>query len=272
MQTQFCILINERGSVGSAFQFPQNSISMGASCQNFWDSRAVNPIKDPILAQDPDVRKAMKRNRKGQDFRATAPIDELRNWHAILRDPSRTAEQEQNATDQIEAYRATAIGKPPKKETIHRKGQKYSITKQACSMTPREGYLLGLGEIILGGTIMFTGGVLELASFGFFTIGFIATEAAGATLIGHGLSLTTANARDMSRNMGSYPMTKNDPGAPQSREVQDKQFRDAMKEVEKKLERPLRPEDIRKLHDHVSGQGYGYHEMVEEGYWVLGGS
>jgi YD repeat-containing protein len=30
---------------------------------------------------------------------------------------------------------------------------------------------------------------------------------------------------------------------------------------------------ITKYHyDHVSGQGYGYHELVEEGYWLLGGS
>lgn len=73
-------------------------------------------------------------------------------------------------------------------------------------------------------------------------------------------------------NHESYVITKNDPGCPQSREVQDKQFKDAVKELEKKLGKKLNPSEVRELHDHVSGQDYGYHELVEEGYWLLGGS
>ena len=71
---------------------------------------------------------------------------------------------------------------------------------------------------------------------------------------------------------GSYIVSKNDPGCPKSNEVQDKQFRDAKKEIERKLGKKINPEQKRKFHDHVSGQGYGYHELVEEGYWLLGGS
>ena len=71
---------------------------------------------------------------------------------------------------------------------------------------------------------------------------------------------------------GLYTVSKNDPGCPQSREVQDKQFKDAVKELEKQLGKKLGPSEVRELHDHVSGQGYGYHELVEEGYWLLGGS
>jgi HD-GYP domain-containing protein (c-di-GMP phosphodiesterase class II) len=54
--------------------------------------------------------------------------------------------------------------------------------------------------------------------------------------------------------------------------VQDKQFKDAVKELEKKLGKKLDPSEVRELHDHISGQGYGYHELIEEGYRLLGGS
>ncbi len=60
------------------------------------------------------------------------------------------------------------------------------------------GFVLGLGEIVLGGTLMITGGILEVASFGAYTIGFGFQEAAGLALIGHGLSLTTNHAQDIS--------------------------------------------------------------------------
>ncbi len=59
------------------------------------------------------------------------------------------------------------------------------------------GYLLGIGEIALGGTIMLGGLGLEIITFGGFTIGFAVTEAAGAALIGHGLSVALENAQDM---------------------------------------------------------------------------
>ena len=59
------------------------------------------------------------------------------------------------------------------------------------------GYLLGIGEIALGGTIMLGGLGLEIITFGGFTIGFAVTEAAGAALIGHGLSVALENSRDM---------------------------------------------------------------------------
>ena len=53
------------------------------------------------------------------------------------------------------------------------------------------GYLLGLGEIILGGTIMASGFALEVVTVGGFTLGLGVTTGTGALLMGHGLSLTT---------------------------------------------------------------------------------
>lgn len=126
-------------------------------------------------------------------------------------------------------------------------------------------FLLGCGEIILGGAIMITGGAIELGSFGTLTLGFVVAESTGVALIGHGLSLTNQGAQP-------YIISKNDPGTPKDHETQQDQFSDATKAVEKLLGRKLTREEQRKFHDHVSGQGYGYHEMVEEGYWLLGGA
>ena len=67
-------------------------------------------------------------------------------------------------------------------------------------------------------------------------------------------------------------MTKNDPGTPESREVQQEQADDAKKEIERKLGRRLSPREARRFHDHVTGQDYGYHELVEEGLGLFGGS
>ncbi len=71
------------------------------------------------------------------------------------------------------------------------------------------GFVLGLGEIVLGGTLMITGGILEVASFGAYTIGFGFQEAAGLALISHGLLLTSTNAQDLSFNRYSTYSWKN---------------------------------------------------------------
>lgn len=60
------------------------------------------------------------------------------------------------------------------------------------------GYLLGLGEIALGGAIIAGGGALEIATCGGFTFGLGLTTGTGALLIGHGLILTTQHAQDIS--------------------------------------------------------------------------
>ncbi|OGN66450.1 MAG: hypothetical protein A3I67_04205 [Chlamydiae bacterium RIFCSPLOWO2_02_FULL_45_22] len=59
------------------------------------------------------------------------------------------------------------------------------------------GYLLGLGEMILGGTIMAGGFALEVVTVGGFTLGLGVTTGSGALLIGHGLSMTTYHAQDI---------------------------------------------------------------------------
>jgi hypothetical protein len=49
----------------------------------------------------------------------------------------------------------------------------------------------------------------------------------------------------------------------------NKQYKDAAKEVEKKLGRKLTGEELDRFHDLVTGQGYGYDEMVDEGFHLF---
>ena len=51
--------------------------------------------------------------------------------------------------------------------------------------------------------------------------------------------------------------------------VQNKQAKDAIKEIERKLQRKLTPKQIGEFHRHVSKQNYSYHELVDEGYWLF---
>jgi RHS repeat-associated protein len=79
------------------------------------------------------------------------------------------------------------------------------------------GYLLGLGEICLGGAIVVGGLGLEFATWGGFTFGVGITTSSGLALMGHGLALTAQHAQDISftRNSYSLPAT-NDGYVPQS--------------------------------------------------------
>lgn len=61
-------------------------------------------------------------------------------------------------------------------------------------------------------------------------------------------------------------------GTPGWNGPQNDQFKDAKKEIEKKIGRKLSQDEENKLHRHISGQNYGYHEIVEEGFWLFNGN
>ncbi|MFD8045167.1 hypothetical protein ACFV5E_17215 [Streptomyces chartreusis] len=48
-------------------------------------------------------------------------------------------------------------------------------------------------------------------------------------------------------------------------------YRDALKKIEGELGRSVTPAERRMLHDRVTGQGHGYHRIVEEGGGLFGG-
>ncbi|MDP1607683.1 MAG: hypothetical protein Q8L98_00005, partial [Chlamydiales bacterium] len=75
------------------------------------------------------------------------------------------------------------------------------------------GYILGLGEILLGGTIMVSGFALEVVSFGGFTFGLGVTTSSGAALMSLGLATTAYHAQDISFSKYS-PTCSSSPSAP----------------------------------------------------------
>ena len=73
-------------------------------------------------------------------------------------------------------------------------------------------------------------------------------------------------------DMGIYPdhlskgkEGKQRDGTPKTSEAQNDQYADAVKEIERKIGRRLNPKEYQELHRHISGQNYGYHEIVDEG-------
>lgn len=54
-------------------------------------------------------------------------------------------------------------------------------------------------------------------------------------------------------------------GTPGPNTAQNKQFRDAVKEIEKQIGNGLKDNQIDQLHDEISGKNYSYWDIVEEG-------
>jgi hypothetical protein len=52
-------------------------------------------------------------------------------------------------------------------------------------------------------------------------------------------------------------------GTPRSREAQNRQFNDAVRESERRIGRRLSADERQRLHREISGQDFGYHEIVE---------
>ncbi|HBL58646.1 MAG TPA: hypothetical protein DDZ80_09055 [Cyanobacteria bacterium UBA8803] len=59
-------------------------------------------------------------------------------------------------------------------------------------------------------------------------------------------------------------------GTPGNNQAQNRQFRGAVQEIERRIGRKLSKDEIRQLHDTITGQNYGYHEIVEEGIGMFG--
>ncbi|HZM78797.1 MAG TPA: hypothetical protein VFC19_23970 [Candidatus Limnocylindrales bacterium] len=60
-------------------------------------------------------------------------------------------------------------------------------------------------------------------------------------------------------------------GTPGSNQAQNKQFRDAVREAERQLGKKLDKDQIRQVHDEITGQNMGYHEIVELIVGMFGG-
>lgn len=54
-------------------------------------------------------------------------------------------------------------------------------------------------------------------------------------------------------------------GAPKNNQAQNKQFKGAVKDIERKLKKKLSNDDLEVLHDEITGKNLSYHEIVDVG-------
>jgi hypothetical protein len=60
-------------------------------------------------------------------------------------------------------------------------------------------------------------------------------------------------------------------GTPGNNQAQNRQFRDAIRSAERDIGRKLSKDEIRQVHDAISGENLGYHEIVELVKSMFGG-
>jgi hypothetical protein len=92
------------------------------------------------------------------------------------------------------------IDSPAKVQSVYKKSGASKLKMQAASQSWGN-YLLGLGQIVLGGSLALSGGIIELGSFGTLTIGAVPAIAAGCTMMSQGAVLAMSNAKGASSSM-----------------------------------------------------------------------
>ncbi|MGI5484700.1 polymorphic toxin-type HINT domain-containing protein [Streptomyces lavendofoliae] len=59
--------------------------------------------------------------------------------------------------------------------------------------------------------------------------------------------------------------------APRGNQAENREFKDALRSVERNLGRQVTPAERRALHDRITGQGYDYHRIIDEPRGMFGG-
>ncbi|WP_147459222.1 RHS repeat-associated core domain-containing protein [Saccharothrix variisporea] len=59
-------------------------------------------------------------------------------------------------------------------------------------------------------------------------------------------------------------------GTPQNNQAQNREFNDALRAIEREIGRKLSKSEQRQLHNEITGQGYGYHDIVDIGVGLFG--
>lgn len=59
-------------------------------------------------------------------------------------------------------------------------------------------------------------------------------------------------------------------GTPGNNQEQNRMFDEAIRQIGKKLGRPVTSEERRRIHNEITGQGYGLNEIIEEGFNLIG--
>jgi len=92
------------------------------------------------------------------------------------------------------------------------------------------------------------------------------TEAGVAAEDGEGLFASQLRAMRADPDRGSIG-----DGTPRTNIAQNKQFNDAIKAAERQLGRTLSKDERSAVHREISGQDYGYHDIVDEVLGMFGG-
>jgi len=107
------------------------------------------------------------------------------------------------------------------------------------------------------------GGGLVLAGFGTMTEAAVAASWANAAAAAAAAAATAAAAGQI--------LEMSSQGTPGNNQAQNRQFRDAVREAERDLGRKFNKDEIRRIHDEITGQNMGYHEIVEVIKGMFGG-
>jgi RsiW-degrading membrane proteinase PrsW (M82 family) len=97
-----------------------------------------------------------------------------------------------------------------------------------------------------------------------------AAAAAAANAAAEASAIAAAGA--VAAAAGSTVLQMSGDGTPGNNQAQNKEFRDAVREAERELGRKLDKSEIRQVHDEISGQNFGYHEIVQIILDMFGGS
>jgi len=118
------------------------------------------------------------------------------------------------------------------------------------------------------------GGGAILGEAGRSTVGVAVTTTAVAGGVAVGVKLAIAAGAIAVSVGGITVVIKNidaaNPPVPDRRR-QDREFRDAVQTCQARIGRVLTQDEIRKLHDWITGQKYNYHQIVEECVYLFGG-
>ncbi len=115
--------------------------------------------------------------------------------------------------------------------------------------------------------LLSSGGTGAFALAGFGSMG---SSAAGLAAWWTNLAAAAAAASAAAAAAGTVVQMSSN-GTPGNNEAQNKQFRDAVREAEHKLGRKLDKSETRRVHDEITGENMGFHEIVQTILAMFGG-
>ena len=129
--------------------------------------------------------------------------------------------------------------------------------------------LTGFGVTVgSGGVLALPGGATIATGEAIVTIG-AGVTLAGAFILSNSSKLDDVKIPSRMEKRGNNDTTKMSQKN-QRNDIQNRQFKDAIKEIQQKTGRKFTKDDKREFHEYITKQGYDYHEIIEEGVFLFG--